>query len=153
MASPGEKLAASLELLYSLQNKEKIVAIKSSEITRIHRERLIKSGFLKEVTKGWYIVTNPKENTGDSTSWYTSYWKFCARYLEDKYNGDYCIAAEQSILIHSGNKTVPHQLIVRALKASNTNIDLLHNTSIFAMESPLPNIANVIGFSSNCRRF
>ncbi|MBK5245433.1 MAG: Fic family protein [Eubacteriaceae bacterium] len=144
MASPGEKLAASLELLYSLQNKEKIVAIKSSEITRIHKERLIKNGFLKEVTKGWYIVTNPKDNTGDSTSWYTSYWKFCARYLEDKYNGHYCIAAEQSILIHSGNKTVPHQLIVRALKASNTNIDLLHNTSIFAMESPLPNIASVI---------
>lgn len=144
MATPGEKLAASLEVLYSLQNKGNIVAIRSSEITRTHRERLIKNGFLKEVTKGWYIVTNPNENTGDSTSWYTSYWKFCAQYLKEKYKEDYCISAEQSILIHSGNKSVPRQLIVRAPKTSNTNIELLHNTSIFAMESPLPKVANII---------
>lgn len=144
MAKPGEKLAASLEILYNLQDKESIVAIKSSEITRTHRERLIKNGFLKQVMKGWYIVTNPKENTGDTTSWYTSYWKFCAQYLKEKYNENYYISAEQSILIHSGNMTVPRQLIVRALKTSNTNIDLLYNTSIFAMESPLPNLASVI---------
>ena len=144
MATPGEKLAASLEILQNLQEKEGVIAIKSSNITRTHKERLIKNGFLKEVTKGWYIATNPKEKAGDSTSWYTSYWKFCSQYLKSKYNKEYCISAEQSILIHSGNNAVPHQLIVRASKASNTNVQLLHNTSIFALESPLPNIVNII---------
>lgn len=143
MATPGEKLAVSLEVLHDLQKKKGILAIKSSQINRTHRERLVKNGFLKEVTKGWYISANPNEHTGDSASWYTSYWQFCSQYLQDKYGKDYCISAEQSILIHSGNNTVPIQLIVRAPKASNTNIELLYNTSLFAMKSPLNNIVDI----------
>lgn len=141
MATPGEKLAESLEILRNLQDKKGIVAIKTSEINRTHRERLSKNGFLQEVAKGWYLSANPNEQVGDSTSWYTSYWQFCSRYLEDKYGKEYCISAEQSILIHSGNNTVPHQLIIRAPKAPNLSIQLIHNTSLFVMKSPLPNTA------------
>ena len=103
MATPGEKLADSLKELRQLQDDENIVAIKSSEISRTHRERLSKNGFLKEVSKGWYIVTNPEDIQGNSTSWYTSYWNFCSRYLEDKYQNNYCISPEQSLLLHVGN--------------------------------------------------
>jgi len=144
MSTPGEKLATSLQILREIQEEQKIIAIKTSEINRTHRERLTKNGFLKEVAKGWYIAANPNENLGDSTSWYTSYWQFCSRYLKDKYDGGYCISAEQSILIHSGNNTVPSQLIIRSPKAPNKNIPLLHNTSLFEMKSPLPNIAEII---------
>lgn len=94
MATPGEKLAASLQILRDLQEDQNIVAIKSSEINRTHRERLIKNGFLKEVSRGWYIVSNPHEAAGDTTSWYTSYWQFCSRYLKDKYGDAYCISAD-----------------------------------------------------------
>lgn len=45
MATPGEKLADSLQLLRNLQKENTIVAIKVSEITRTHRERLIKNVF------------------------------------------------------------------------------------------------------------
>jgi hypothetical protein len=141
MATPGEKLAASLQILRELQEEMKIVAINTSEINRTHRERLTKNGFLKEVVKGWYIATNPNENAGESTSWYTSYWKFCSRYLNNKYGEDYCISAEQSILLHSGNNSVPSQLIIRAPKAPNKSISLLHNTSLFEMKSTLPSNA------------
>jgi fido (protein-threonine AMPylation protein) len=144
MATLGEKLAASLQILREIQGEQNIVAIKTSEINRTHRERLTKNGFLKEVAKGWYIAANPNENLGDSTSWYTSYWQFCSRYLKDKYVDGYCISAEQSILIHSGNNTVPSQLIIRGPKAPNKNIPLLHNTSLFEMKSPLPNIAEIV---------
>ena len=78
MASPSEKLAESLEILKQLQSKNNI-AVKSSEISRTHRERLTKAGFLKSVTKGWYIATNPDEKKGDTTYWYSLYWQFCAR--------------------------------------------------------------------------
>lgn len=144
MATPGEKLATSLELLRELQENNNIVAIKASEINRTHRERLVRHGFLAEVAKGWYIVSNPNENPGDTTSWYTSYWQFCARYLDDKYGNNYCISADQSILIHSGNNTVPLQLIIRAPEASNKNITLLHNTSILEIKASLPDKANII---------
>ncbi|MEL6975105.1 MAG: Fic family protein [Bacteroidota bacterium] len=144
MATPGEKLAESLQILRALQDEHGSVAINTSEINRIHRERLMKNGFLKEVAKGWYIVSNPQEKVGDTTSWYTSYWQFCSRYLNDKYGGAYCISPEQSLLIITGNYTIPNQLIVRAPNAPNKSIPLLYNTSILEIKSPLPNKADVI---------
>lgn len=144
MATPGEKLAESLEVLHLLQVKSDIVAIKSSEISRTHRERLIRNGFLQEVSKGWYLLTNPQEEPGNSTAWYTSYWKFCSQYLGQKYGQQYCISADQSISIHAGNNRVPFQLVVRAPKAPNVIISLLHKTSLFVMRSPLPLAAEVI---------
>jgi Fic/DOC family len=144
MATPGEKLAESLEKLKSLQDKEGIVAIRSKEINRVHRERLTKNGFIKEVTKGWYIASDPNEKTGETTSWYTSYWQFCARYLEKKYGNDYCISPDQSLLIHTGNNAVPAQLIIRTPKAVNFPVELLHNTSLFPMTSSLPDKGDIV---------
>jgi hypothetical protein len=80
MASPSEKLAQSLEVLRGLQ-KEGIVAIRSRDLTRTHRERLAQNGFLQEVIKGWYIAARPDEMEGESTAWYNSFWAFCAAYL------------------------------------------------------------------------
>ncbi|BDS14347.1 Fic family protein [Aureispira anguillae] len=137
MAHPSKKLAESLAILRELQQTTGI-AIKTSEISRTHRERLNRNGFLQKVAKGWYITTNPNEKAGDSSSWYTSYWQFCSRYLNEKYTNQYCISADQSIMIHSGNNTIPQQLIVRALKAPNLAINLLHDTSLFIWKSPLP---------------
>ncbi len=144
MASPSEKLAESLEILHKLESEENLVAIKSSKLSRTHRERLVKNGFLKEVTKGWYISSNPNESFGDTTSWYTSFWQFSSQYLGAKYNENYSISAEQSVLFHAGNNTVPKQLIVRAPKTSNTKIELLYNTSLFPIESSIPNTADII---------
>tara|TARA_B100000949_G_C14267425_1_gene445682 strand:+ start:484 stop:2049 length:1566 start_codon:yes stop_codon:yes gene_type:complete len=138
MATPGEKLAASLKELKKLQQNENIVAIKSSEINRTHRERLTKNGFLREVSRGWYIFTNPGDKLGESTSWYTSYWNFCSRYLEDKYNGNYCISAEQSLLLHVGKTTIPKQLITKAPKGPNKVIPLLYETELLELKGELP---------------
>jgi hypothetical protein len=143
MAGPGEKLAESLVVLRKIQKEGALTAIKTSEISRVHRERLTKNGFLKKVTKGWYIPTEPREKQGKSTSWYTSYWQFCARYLEEKYGDEYTISAEQSILLHSGNDTVPSQMVIRTPKAHNKPLQLLYNTSLFIMTSPLPKIAEI----------
>ena len=112
MATPGEKLAESLEALKRLQDSGK-VAIKTAELSRMHRERLLKGKFLREVMKGWYLSVSSDEQQGDSTSWYASYWHFCARYLNERYSESYCISAEQSLQIHSGNWTVPQQLMIR----------------------------------------
>ena len=138
MATPNKKLAESLEILRDLQDKQRLVAIKTAELSRTHRERLISNGFLQEVAKGWYLASNPIESKGNSTTWYTSYWQFCSRYLEDKYGDEYCISAEQSIAMHAGNTRVPAQLVIRAPKAPNLVIQLLFNTSLFVMKSPLP---------------
>jgi hypothetical protein len=144
MASPREKLAESLEILKKIQENGTI-AIKSSELSKVHRMRLIKNGFLKNVTKGWYISIPSNEQPGDSTSWYASYWDFCAKYLKDRYGEDYFISPEQSLLFHSGNRTVPQQLIIRSPKKSgNHKTPLPHGTSLFHWDSPVPKAGEIV---------
>ena len=130
MPSAAEKLASSLEELETLQSGGSI-AIRSKDMSRTHRERLLKAGFLKEVMKGWYIPSRPDENAGESTAWYTSFWGFCAQYLSDRFGDDWSLSPEQSLIIHAGNTTVPAQLLVRAVKGGNSKTDLPHNTSLF----------------------
>lgn len=137
MASPSEKLAESLEVLRLLQERG-LVAIRSDDLTRTHRERLTQNAFLQEVIKGWYIPSRPDGPTGESTVWYASFWKFCGAYLENLKGADWCLSPEQSLSLHAGNWTVPKQLLVRASKARNNITTLPHDTSLLDIRSSLP---------------
>lgn len=137
MATPSEKLAESLTVMKALQNEGKI-AIQSKDMTRTHRERLVSNGFLHEVMKGWYIASSPDESQGESTVWYTSFWGFCATYLEERFGNTWCLSPEQSLLLHSGNWLVPTQLLVRHPKAGNKVISLPHDTSLLDIRASLP---------------
>lgn len=141
MATPAENLARSLEALKKLQQEGK-VAIRSTDLSRTNRERLIQNGFLKEVTKGWYIAKPSNEQPGDSTSWYASYWSFCAGYLEERYGEKYFISPDQSLILHAGNWTVPLQLIIRTTVKANHNTPLPFNTSLWNWESNVPDAAS-----------
>jgi len=143
MAKPNEKLADSLKVLKEIQERGR-VAIKSTDISRVHKDRLLKNGFLKEVTRGWYIVSPSNEQPGDSTSWYASYWHFCAEYLTDRYGEDYFISPEQSLQIHTGNWTVPQQLIIRTTRNANHSTPLPHGTSLWHWKSPVPKAAGFV---------
>lgn len=135
MAFPSKKLAESLQVIRAIQQEKGIWVLKGDEISRTHRERLSKHGFLNQIMKGWYLVVNPNEQSGESTSWYSSFWHFCSRYLTEKYNNSYSLSAEQSILIHGGRQVVPEQLIIRSPKATNRNVHLLFGTSLYMMKT------------------
>ena len=137
MATPQDKLSESLAVLKKLQD-EGTVAIHTKKMTRTHRERLLKNGFIKEVMKGWYIPARPEEPTGESTAWYASFWGFCADYLTSRFGNQWCLSPEQSLSIHSGNWNVPGQLLVRTPKGGNKPISLLHETSILDARLKLP---------------
>ena len=137
MATPSEKLARSLEVLHELQARS-IIAIRSKDLTRTHRERLVENGFLQEVMKGWYIASRPDEGRGDSTAWYTSFWDFCAAYLNERFGAEWCLSPEQSLSLHAGDRAVPAQLLVRASKARNNVTRLAYDTSILEVRSNLP---------------
>lgn len=137
MARPQDKLAQSLEALKALQDKG-AVAIRSADLTRTHRERLLKAGFLQEVMKGWYIPARPHEDRGETTAWYASFWDFCASYLNERFGDDWCIGPEQSISLHAGNRVVPAQLLIRSTKGGNKPVALLHGTSLFDVRAAPP---------------
>jgi len=137
MASPREKFVEALKTLKRIQDKG-TVAVYTTEIPGNHRSLLLKNGFLIEVSKGWYIPSDPEERKGDSTSWFSSYWNFCASFLTKKYGNSWCISPEQSLMIHAGNWAAATQLIVRAPKANNTITPLPHSTSLFNLKADLP---------------
>ena len=137
MATPSEKLAESLEALRAIQQSG-ADAIRSGDLSRTHRERLLENGFLQEVMKGWYVPARPDEQAGESTAWYASFWGFCAAYLGDRFKQNWCLSPEQSLFLHAGNWTVPRQLLVRTPKGGNKPTDLPYGTSIFDVRASLP---------------
>ena len=96
MVTPSEKLAESLEVLHELQTANCAAAIRARYLTRTHRERLLKNGFLQEVMKGWYIPSRPDDGMGESTAWYASFWSFAAAYLEHRFHKNWSLSPEQS---------------------------------------------------------
>jgi hypothetical protein len=143
MATPSEKLAASLEELRVLQEQGH-VAIQFSELSRTHRERLLKHGFLQGTIKGWYIPSRPDETAGESTTWYASYWQFCSAYLQKQKGDDWCLSPEQSISLHTENLTVPKQLLVRASKARNNVTQFPFGTSLLVARQSLPENKHIV---------
>lgn len=137
MATPQQKLASSLEELKRVQDKTGMV-VRSDQLSRTHRTRLIQNGFLSEVIRGWYIATSPNEQPGDTTSWYAGYWRFVSRYLTDRFGDDWCLSPDASFLVHAGDWAVPRQLLVRAPRGSNKPVSLPHDTSIYDMRVELP---------------
>ncbi len=137
MAQPSEKLADSLSALKQIQDKG-TVAIRTSQLSRTHRQRLLKAGFIREVMKGWYTPARPDEPAGESTDWYASFWAFSAEYLKDRFGEDWCLGAEQSLSLHIGDWTIPKQLLVRSPKGGNKPTQLLFGTSVFDVRLELP---------------
>jgi hypothetical protein len=138
MPAPSEKLAQSLEMLRKLQSSNGAAAIRSRDLTRTHRERLLANGFLQEVMKGWYIPSRPDVVKGESTAWYASFWRFSAAYLEERFGRHWRLSPEHSLSLHAGNWTVPRQLVVRSPKARNKVTTLPHGTSLLDLRAALP---------------
>ena len=141
MATPSKKLADSLEVLRKLQ-EDGHIAIRSANLSRTHRERLVKNSFLEEALKGCYIPSYPDEPKGESTAWHAFFWQFCTAYLNHLKGDDWCLSPEQSIKLHAANWAVPQQLLVRAVKARNNATPLPHGTSLLVMRSSLPPAKN-----------
>jgi len=135
MATPNEKLAASLTALRELQKNGRRV-FQSQELTRVHRERLLQNGFLLEVMKGWLISSSPGARAGDSTPWYASFWEFCARYCADRFGEDWHLSPEQSLLLHAEKTVIPTQVIIHSSRGTNHKVSLLFGTSLYDLKQP-----------------
>ena len=144
MPTPHEKLAESLTALQALQKSGRRV-IQSNELSRAHRERLLTNGFLQEVMKGWLISSSPGARAGDSTPWYASFWEFCARYCSQRFDDEWHLSPEQSLLLLAENTVIPRQVVVYSPKGTNHNIELLFGTSLYDLkQAEMPSPSDVI---------
>jgi fido (protein-threonine AMPylation protein) len=133
MPMPNEKLAESLGVLHELQKGGRRV-FRSDDLSRTHRERLVQNGFLQEVMKGWLISSSPSARAGDSTPWYALFWEFCARYCNDRFDDEWHLSPEQSLLRQAENTVIPMQVVVYSPKGTNHTIKLLFRTSLYDLK-------------------
>jgi fido (protein-threonine AMPylation protein) len=137
MSTPREKLAESLAQLEKLQTGGKRV-FRSKELSRVHRERLLRAGFLQQVVRGWLIASSPDTAPGESTPWFASFWEFCGRYCEERFGAEWHLSAEQSLLLQAENTVIPAQVIINSPKGSNNSTSLLFGTSIYDLKETQP---------------
>jgi Fic family protein len=135
MPSPNEKLAESLDALKALQQGNRRV-FRSDDLSRVHRERLVESGFLQEVMKGWLISSSPDAQPGESTPWHASFWEFCARYCDERFGEQWHLSPEQSLFLHGERTVIPDQLVVHSPKAMNNDVTLLFGTTLYDLKVP-----------------
>ena len=107
---------------------------RSRDLSRVHRERLVQQGFLREVIRGWLISSSPGTDPGDSTPWHASFWEFCADYCEDRFGGQWHLSPEQSLLLHAENTVIPRQVVIYTPKGSNNTVGLPFDTSLYDLK-------------------
>jgi hypothetical protein len=143
MPKPNQRLAESLTALQDLQKSGRRV-FRSRELSRTHRERLLRNGFLREVIKGWLMSSGPHAREGDSTPWYASFWEFCAGYCQDRFKNAWHLSPEQSVLLHAQGTVIPTQVVFYCRKGTNHNMKLLFDTSLYDLKQPkMPPAADV----------
>lgn len=117
----------------------------SNALTRVHRERLLRQGYLQNVLKGWLISSSPGAAPGESTPWFASFWEFCARYCETRFGAEWLLSPEQSLLLHAESTVIPPQVIIHSPKGSNNTIELLFGTSLYDLkQAQMPPPADLV---------
>ena len=137
MPIPQQDLAGALQRVKAGATND---IVRSSELARADRVLLIKRGFLVEIIKGWYALATPQAEAGDTTFWHAHFWNFASAYLNHRFGGRYCLSAEHSLDLWTGNTQTPAQLIIIAGKGGASTIQLPNRTSllIYADRKNLP---------------
>ena len=123
-------LATALKTLKRLQEKHHGVVESADLKDDDQRPMLVETGFLRPVMKGWYICSSPSDNNADTTAWYASFWAFVSGYLGKRFGKWYCLNPEASLLLQTGNTTVPRQVTCVTIDSGTTKVDLPFDTSL-----------------------
>ena len=123
-------LTAALRALKRLQEKHNGVVESSDFKDDAQRAVLVDTGFLRPVMKGWYICSSPSDNDGDTTAWYASFWAFVSGYLGKRFGKRYCLNPKASLMLHTGNTTVPRQVTCVTIDSGTSTVNLPFDTSM-----------------------
>jgi hypothetical protein len=127
MPTPQQVLAATLKRVRERAAGE---VVRGAEITSKDRLILIKRGFLVPIIKGWYALTTPHAQVGETAFWHTHLWGFASAYLQHNFGSSYSLSAENSLDLLTGSTQTPSQLIVITGKGGSYKLDLPNRTSL-----------------------
>ena len=127
MPTPQQALAAALQRVRDRATGE---VVRGPDISRPDRLLLAKRGFLVEIIKGWYALTTPQAEPGDTTFWHAHFWGFASAYLGHRFGTDYSLSAEHSLDLWTGNTQTPMQLVIIASRGGTSTVQLPNRTSL-----------------------
>lgn len=122
-------IAAALGRVRKVTEARQAQIVATAEVHRTDRELLLKTGWLQEIIRGWYMLIRPDMATGDTTAWYANFWDFVSIYLEHRFGKEYCLSAESSLDLHLDSPVIPRQVIVIAKQGAGLR-KLMHGTSL-----------------------
>ena len=115
MEEDAEKGAAALKELLISPDHQTGSVIRKDELPEDYLWPLVMKSVLREIVDGWYFVSDGDPFDWDRPQyWSMAYWNFIAAYLESLYGENWCLGADDSLLFHAANITVPRSLTVRA---------------------------------------
>lgn len=106
-----QKLTKALTELHQVLGSAQGV-VRGKQIKNATRVLLLERGYLREILKGWYFVSDPLAESGDTTPFFANYWDYLASYLTERFGNDYCLTAEHSLLRQAHHNVVPKQVNV-----------------------------------------
>jgi len=125
--TPQQDLAEALKRAHALAPSH---ILQARQLLRADREILKKRGFLVEIIRGWYALTTPQAQPGDTTFWHLHFWAFVAAYLQFRHGEEYCLSAEHSLDLWTEGTQTPKQLIVLTKKGGVVTLNLPNETSL-----------------------
>ena len=127
--SEQEKLKAALAELQGVLGSE-LGVIRGPEIRATTRRLLQGHGYLREILKGWYFVSDPSAAEGDTTPFYVNFWEYLARYLEERFGTGYVLTPEHSLLRHARYTAIPKSVNVAVSNNLTQHVKLLYEHSL-----------------------
>ena len=130
MASIHENIGSALSRVRIAADQYSGDIVLSADISREDRQLLLRTGWLQEIIKGWYMMVRPDIATGDSTAWYTNFWDFARIYLQQRFGAVYCVSAENSLELHVDKPIIPRQVIAIAPHGGGKPLTLPYDNGI-----------------------
>lgn len=140
-----EKLSRALEELHRVLGSDRGV-VRGPQLTNANRVLLLESGYLREILKGWYFVSDPTAEQGDTTPFFANFWEYLARYLGERFGTGYCLTSEHSLLRHAQYTVIPKTVYV-LLQANQSQVQELafgHTVAMFPGKSTFPTAAQTV---------
>lgn len=132
----SKAIADALTRIRDRENAKHPHIVMSEELTRSDRELLVRTGWLREIIQGWYLLIKPDILPNDSTPWYAHFWDFLMVYLDHRFNQHYCLSAESSLDVLLEVSILPKQVVVIVSQGGGKARSLPFETSLLMYTDP-----------------
>lgn len=117
--------------------------LRSSDLSPGDRSRLVRSGWLTQIMRGYYLLGTPGRE-GESGVWYGHDFRAFARvYLAERFSREYCLSAKDSIELHLGESAFSGQIVVNTRNQS-AKLDLPFHSSILVIPGYLSQLTEEV---------